>query len=91
MVFVYSLVHVQRHTCWEVNHERTLIRLVAVLCTIFLLLALVACGGNQPGGPGKKAPKNVVKIGLINPTTGPLAGFGEGCPLDRKPGCQVCQ
>ncbi|MGI6326864.1 MAG: ABC transporter substrate-binding protein [Saccharofermentanales bacterium] len=60
--------------------KRTLIRLVAVLCTIFLLLALVACDGNQPGGPGKKAPKNVVKIGLINPTTGPLAGFGEGCP-----------
>lgn len=26
------------------------------------------------------APQDTVKIGIVNPATGPLSGFGEGCP-----------
>lgn len=36
-------------------------------------------GGSSSGGTSE-APVDVVKIGIVNPTTGPLAGFGEGCP-----------
>lgn len=30
------------------------------------------------------APSDTVKIGIVNPTTGPLAGFGEGCPWTEE-------
>ena len=39
-------------------------------------------GASEPAGgstPTGDAP-SVIKIGIVNPTTGPLAGFGEGCP-----------
>jgi branched-chain amino acid transport system substrate-binding protein len=65
--------------------------LILVFTMIFVVLA-AGCGGGGGGAPQggqtgdtttpakAKAPKDVVKIGLVNPTTGPLAGFGEGCP-----------
>ncbi len=38
-------------------------------------------GGSSSGGNAtEKPPVDVIKIGIVNPTTGPLAGFGEGCP-----------
>ena len=36
-------------------------------------------GGDTAGGTSE-APVDVIKIGIVNPTTGPLAGFGEGTP-----------
>jgi branched-chain amino acid transport system substrate-binding protein len=69
--------------------------LVLVFAMLFTLLAGCGGGtaGNEatntatgtaaattPAAGGKDAPKDVVKIGIVNPTTGPLAGFGEGCP-----------
>ena len=42
----------------------------AGVMTVFVILSLTACGG---------ASKDTIKIGYVNPTTGPLAGNGEGC------------
>ena len=62
---------------------------IAVIIAVLLSLSiLAACGTqNQPSGdqspnaPGNQtnAPKSV-KIGVMCPTTGPLAGLGEGSP-----------
>lgn len=75
------------------------IRLMAVLCIVPMLLALVACtpggattapttgtGATTAGSNGATvaAPKSVVKIGIVNPTTGPLAGFGAGAPWTEE-------
>lgn len=47
-----------------------ILALVLALCLAGTLLA--ACGG-------KKGGSDVIKIGYVNPTTGALAGNGEGC------------
>ena len=49
-----------------------------VIVALLVVSMLAACGGNggEEGG-GKKG--DVIKIGYVNPTTGPLAGNGEGC------------
>lgn len=39
------------------------------------MLGLTACGSNSQ----QTENDNIIKIGYINPTTGPLAGNGEGC------------
>ncbi len=42
-------------------------------------------GEEQPSGGGtSEAPVDVIKIGIVNPTTGPLAGFGEGNPWTEE-------
>ncbi|MBR6186970.1 MAG: ABC transporter substrate-binding protein [Clostridia bacterium] len=54
------------------NRKRT--ALLALLLSA--LLALTACGGDAQKDGGKN---DVIKIGYVNPTTGALAGNGEGC------------
>ena len=49
-------------------------RLIALVLVLALALSSVGCGANS--GSSKK---DTIKIGYINPTTGPLAGNGEGC------------
>lgn len=49
-------------------------RLMALVLVLALALSSVGCGANS--GSSKK---DTIKIGYINPTTGPLAGNGEGC------------
>ena len=49
-------------------------RLIALVLVLALSLSSVGCGANS--GSSKK---DTIKIGYINPTTGPLAGNGEGC------------
>lgn len=46
-------------------------RLFALVLMLALALTLVGCGGKKEAG--------VIKIGYVNPTTGALAGNGEGC------------
>lgn len=43
-----------------------------ILLLITLLVSLTACGSKEAGS-------ETIKIGLVNPMTGPLAGNGEGC------------
>jgi branched-chain amino acid transport system substrate-binding protein len=52
------------------KRTRRLIALCMVLC---MMVSLVSCGS------GSSAKKDTIKIGYINPTTGALAGNGEGC------------
>ena len=49
----------------------------AVLFLLVIALLLGACG--CAGGAGAKKNSNTIRIGYINPTTGALAGNGEGC------------
>ncbi len=71
-------------------------KLVSLLLALAMVVALAACSGGgapsggEPSGSGTSEPSgggaptgdapSVIKIGIVNPTTGPLAGFGEGCP-----------
>ncbi len=49
----------------------SLVRLPAVCMIVFCVLFLLAgCSGGN---------KDTIRIGYVNPTTGPLAGNGEGC------------
>ncbi len=48
-------------------------RAVILLLSFVLLLGTCACSGGGAGG------KKTIRIGYINPTTGALAGNGEGC------------
>lgn len=50
-------------------------RAFAVICALVLALSLVACSSTSEGD----ASADVIKIGYVNPTTGALAGNGEGC------------
>ena len=51
-------------------------RWMSVLALVFAAaLLLTACGG----GSGKGKGNDKIRIGYVNPTTGPLAGNGEGC------------
>ncbi|MCR5138414.1 MAG: ABC transporter substrate-binding protein [Oscillospiraceae bacterium] len=49
-------------------------RFVAVMLIIVLALSLTACGTSA-----SEKTSSVIKIGYVNPTTGALAGNGEGC------------
>lgn len=53
-------------------------RVLAILLACALLLPLAACAGSS-GTSGAEATSDVIKIGYVNPTTGALAGNGEGC------------
>ena len=50
--------------------KRILIKWAVPVTAAFMLTLLTSCGSDH---------KDIVKIGYINPTTGPLAGNGEGC------------
>ena len=55
-----------------------------LLATLFAVTLLAGCGEKKetPQGSGAApAPSagGTIKIGYVNPTTGPLAGNGEGC------------
>lgn len=48
-------------------------RILAILLAVMMIAGLCACAG----GSGSDA--DVIRIGYVNPTTGALAGNGEGC------------
>ena len=50
-------------------------KLLAVTLSIAMVAGVCSCGKKDGGS----ASKNKIKIGYINPTTGALAGNGEGC------------
>ena len=50
---------------------------VKVLLSLVMVLSMVL--GLTAYGATDSAKKNTIRIGYINPTTGPLAGNGEGC------------
>jgi len=64
---------------------KTVKRLLAVLIAgLFAVTLLAGCGKKEetPAGSGSAAPAatgETIKIGYVNPTTGALAGNGEGC------------
>lgn len=49
-------------------------KILAILLAMLMLATFCSCGA--PTGSGDS---DVIKIGYVNPTTGPLAGNGEGC------------
>lgn len=51
-------------------------KLIAFLLAVCLVFSFSACAGKSGGA---KSGSDVIKIGYVNPTTGPLAGNGEGC------------
>ena len=53
--------------------KRVLAILLALLLAVMAVAGLSACGGSSGGD------SDVIKIGYVNPTTGALAGNGEGC------------
>lgn len=58
-------------------------KFIALALVIAMCGALVAgCGGNEAGGDagGNAADRDYILIGIPNPTTGPIAPFGEGTP-----------
>lgn len=71
--------------------------IVALLLVLVLSLSIVLMTGcaktPTPGGSAgtdtdqagtQTTDVKVIKIGIVNPTTGPLAGFGEGCPWTEQ-------
>ncbi|MGI6730787.1 MAG: ABC transporter substrate-binding protein [Anaerovoracaceae bacterium] len=58
-------------------------KFLALALVIVMIGSLVAgCGGNGNGGDtgGAGADRDHILIGIPNPTTGPIAAFGEGTP-----------
>ncbi len=55
---------------------------VSLLVSIVLALSLFVAGAAT--GFAKEPPRDKVVVGIINPTTGVLAGFGEGTPWAEK-------
>ena len=53
--------------------RRKIRRAAALVLASAMTFSLTACGA------GNSAKKDTIRIGYINPTTGPLAGNGEGC------------
>lgn len=49
-------------------------KILGLILAVSMLLGLCSCAANQGGSDS-----DVIKIGYVNPTTGPLAGNGEGC------------
>ncbi|MBQ6152204.1 MAG: ABC transporter substrate-binding protein [Ruminococcus sp.] len=49
-------------------------KILAFVLVVALVLSLAACGGAE-----KSSESKTIKIGYVNPTTGALAGNGEGC------------
>ena len=56
-------------------------RIIALLIVGILILSLAACGAtqNEATADSKAKTGDTIKIGYVNPTTGALAGNGEGC------------
>ncbi|MBQ9814610.1 MAG: ABC transporter substrate-binding protein [Lachnospiraceae bacterium] len=68
--------------------KRSIISIVIAAILVIAMLAACSGGGGQGGGGGQEGggegggggqAGGVIKIGYVNPTTGPLAGNGEGC------------
>ncbi len=55
---------------------------VSLFVSAALALSLLVAGA--VAGFAKEPPRNKVVVGIINPTTGVLAGFGEGTPWAEK-------
>ena len=57
-------------------------RILALVLACVMILTLAACGASQDGTTADSKTKSsggTIKIGYVNPTTGALAGNGEGC------------
>lgn len=61
--------------------------MLMVALLTFSVVALNGCGSKATGGSSAgaatapKSDKQYILIGRVNPTTGPLAGFGDGTPM----------
>lgn len=68
-----------------IQKYRKVTSLFMISLLTFSLVALNGCGAKATSGPGTgtepKAQKDYILIGRVNPTTGPLAGFGDGTPM----------
>jgi len=53
-------------------------KLAAIALASTMVVGLAACNSGEPSTTGDVP--SVIKIGIVNPTTGALAGQGEGCP-----------
>lgn len=63
-----------------VKKGRRLRRMLALGLAACVMICVTACGDSTGSGTGSgSSDKNVIKIGYVNPTTGALAGNGEGC------------
>ena len=55
-------------------------KLLSILLVAAMAIGLCACAGGSSGsGDGAASDGDTIKIGYVNPTTGALAGNGEGC------------
>ena len=55
-------------------------KLLSILLVAAMAIGLCACAGGSGGsGDGAASDGDTIKIGYVNPTTGALAGNGEGC------------
>ena len=52
-------------------------KLLAILLAMVMVLSLAACGGNANSGSGESAHTAAIKIGVIGPTSGPAAIYGQ--------------
>ena len=59
-------------------NSKSLKKVIAAIIAIVMLFGVTACSGGSGDG-NTSADKDTIKIGYINPTTGSLAGNGEGC------------
>lgn len=55
--------------------RKSLIRVIVIMSFFVAMLGMTSCGSKSQQAEND----NVIKIGYINPTTGSLAGNGEGC------------
>jgi branched-chain amino acid transport system substrate-binding protein len=72
----------------KMKNKKGVVAMVALL--LVLVMAMAACSGGGSGsadtgsadsGSASASPSgDAIKIGVLNPTTGALAGFGEGSP-----------
>ena len=53
-------------------------RIIAILLAAVMIAGLCSCSGGSGGSEGSND-SETIKIGYVNPTTGALAGNGEGC------------
>ena len=57
-------------------------KILALILALVMCFGLVACGSSGDGGDAGSE-GGTIKVGYVNPYTGPLAGNGEGCDWER--------
>jgi branched-chain amino acid transport system substrate-binding protein len=54
-------------------------KFLALILALVMCFGIVACGEKAPASDDGAATGGTIKVGYVNPYTGPLAGNGEGC------------